>query len=479
MRYASGSQAKRSMSYMSCRGESWNASRALQLLDGHTVIVTGNSMTINLFCALTCALMQAPNATVTSTQVPSQKDAGKGFDQAIAQNRMTIEAQGWQSHWMLPSCASGSQRWCFWGHGIGPDLTALRALASKTVNTPFVVLLDAGGARFNRGAQTFISALRNTGATNADLAQWSHLPFNSSAVFSLAARKRRYEAAVKQATTSLERLQAQSRSNVAILVESVPDHFPGLPACLEAAIAGCEGEAARCPEGLREGLDVHDWDGYVLGNVEMVRWLLHRPQGEKVLNSMRLSVSNFTNVKAGFVHSRLLAARRAKEACEAKHNRLSKSGRPVGYSLKMLPQRQKPPSAQDDGKWCTNAMSVDDQCWIGRIPTRLTQSPTGPSNGYEWRSSVFYPGACAPRQKPMTAGAKWRQIIERRAAADTGIALLQSSDAREERWDMHPGVQRTPPGYADCKHSTLDPGAYDAEAISFLLALENRLGGAK
>ena len=78
-RYASGSQKRRSMSYSRCRGERWNASRALQLLDHRTVIVTGDSMTLNLYCALTCALMQAPNATVRAeAQAPLANAVAQG-----------------------------------------------------------------------------------------------------------------------------------------------------------------------------------------------------------------------------------------------------------------------------------------------------------------------------------------------------------------------------------------------------------------
>ena len=94
-----------------------------------------------------------------------------------------------------------------------------------------------------------------------------------------------------------------------------------------------------------------------------------------------------------------------------------------------------------------------------------------------WRGA-FHPGWCAPRTAPLTDAVGWRQQAERAAVAGAAPAgLLARSAAREPRWDVHPGVQRPSPGFFDCKHSSLAPGAFDVEALGFQRALERRFGG--
>ena len=62
----------------------------------------------------------------------------------------------------------------------------------------------------------------------------------------------------------------------------------------------------------------------------------------------------------------------------------------------------------------------------------------------------------------------WRQQIERAAAAALGVQLLARSDARDARFDAHPGrVHGTRP-FLDCVHNSFVPGSFDVEALSLL-----------
>ena len=111
-------------------------------------------------------------------------------------------------------------------------------------------------------------------------------------------------------------------------------------------------------------------------------------------------------------------------------------------------------------------------CWLKKLPERLPS--TGNNAPRAW-SGRFQPPSCVPRHRPLGL-AGWRQVAEGRSAASFRVPLLRRSDAREPRWDLHPGIQRQAPGYYDCKHSTFARGAFDAEVHGFLSVLEARFG---
>ena len=74
----------------------------------------------------------------------------------------------------------------------------------------------------------------------------------------------------------------------------------------------------------------------------------------------------------------------------------------------------------------------------------------------------------------------WRHRVEIAAAHAAGIPLLDAAYARQQRWDLHPGLQGGASGSVgrlshryDCAHVSLSPGAFDAE----LIALETTLSG--
>jgi len=68
----------------------------------------------------------------------------------------------------------------------------------------------------------------------------------------------------------------------------------------------------------------------------------------------------------------------------------------------------------------------------------------------------------------------WRQQIERAAAAALGVQLLARSDARDARFDAHPGRVHGKRPFLDCVHNSFVPGSFDVEALSLLHALEQR-----
>ena len=85
-------------------------------------------------------------------------------------------------------------------------------------------------------------------------------------------------------------------------------------------------------------------------------------------------------------------------------------------------------------------------------------------------------GNCASRSASAEAQA-WQAQVEREVASRHGLALLERFAPRLSRWDLHPGVQRPPPHYFDCKHSSFAAGAFDAEVASLYSLLEERFGG--
>ena len=76
--------------------------------------------------------------------------------------------------------------------------------------------------------------------------------------------------------------------------------------------------------------------------------------------------------------------------------------------------------------------------------------------------------------------------MELRAARAANVAVLDVFAARRSRWDLHAGLQGGPNASVvklsnrfDCAHSSLAPGAFDAELLGLQHALAQATAGTR
>ena len=236
--------------------------------------------------------------------------------------------------------------------------------------------------------------------------------------------------------TALAHIEVVGDKGNALLVETVPTHFPTLKGCLQAAFAGLH--LAGAPAS-------HEWEGFLLAALEWTRQLAAQPGGISVLQGvLRLAkpaVLSKGNLEASLAHA---AARYAHTACERHGSRVC------------LQTNHTAPNARRES--------------TGRTPSCHVRSLVMAREHLSTRAL-----SCeAHRLSLGTVG--WRQQIERAAAAARGVQLLARSEARDARFDAHPGRVHGARPFLDCVHSSFAPGAFDVEALGLLQALDERFG---
>ena len=236
--------------------------------------------------------------------------------------------------------------------------------------------------------------------------------------------------------TALAHIEVVGDKGDALLVETVPTHFPTLKGCLQAAFAGLH--LAGAPAS-------HEWEGFLLAALEWTRQLAAQPGGISVLQGvLRLAkpaVLSKGNLEASLAHA---AARYAHTACERHGSRVC------------LQTNHTAPKARRES--------------TGRTPSCHVRSLVMARKHLSTRAL-----SCeAHRLSLGTVG--WRQQIERAAAAARGVQLLARSEARDARFDAHPGRVHGARPFLDCVHSSFAPGAFDVEALGLLQALDERFG---
>ena len=294
-RYSSPtSPVPRKQRYHSCAAP-WSAGRALRLLHNKTVAIVGDSMAINLFCALTCAMVRDGDARFGPRQPgPLEGTFALSIEDAEGRHR---------SRWVLPSCAGGSKGRCWFGHNSmgancgAESLVKLHAAAGR--GEGLVVLHNPCGAHANSALPHLARALANVSLDA--FAEWPSLfaqrPCRPSAAVAggggggcaagverqrLAAAGPAYAAVARRAAESLARIYSAHPGTLAMLIESAPAHNPALPGCLGAALAGL-------PEEVVAEIDGSEWEGYALSLLEFARQLSQRRSGRGLLRRLNIS----------------------------------------------------------------------------------------------------------------------------------------------------------------------------------------------
>ena len=531
----------RALSFVPCdqdgEGPSkWNASRVLQLLSNRTVVMVGDSMIINLFCALSCAMLHSGEAVIA----PSPLVPGEKRSHALVETGPLPELRTWRirsvrgdvvSKWVLPSCAGGKQGRCFYNHqgaSGGCGLATLDRLGGVSSRQALVVIHNPCGAHYNRPLLRHLAA-STANATLGDFRSWRTLVPEGA----MEARESSpYAAACQAAATKLAAIQnVRGERSLAIMLESPPAHNPVLPGCVHDALVGT-------PSALSDLVDENDWEGYVLGLLGCVPAPpppLRPPLSSPLTHSrthahthIRTHAHTHTRTHA-HTHTcththkqpdgaaaaltpvisrsrspRLLAPLGALKLSFRLHRRyarrlLQMAGgervlqrlhilspsllvRGSAHLARLLAFARLAAACDAERMWnqssqlpsCVGRVHSAEAlaCALRRMP--MLKAPTMKAG--DWKKG-FHPGGCAERvasyQGELSA---WRQHAEREAAAALSVPLLERLDARKPRWDAHPGVQAMPPNFLDCKHSTFAPGVFDVEAVGFLRALERRFG---
>ena len=373
----------------------------------------------------------------------------------------TMQMVGADGHdrmsWLLPACAGGRNGRCAFGSTtLGPKggldvLTSLADLAASGASQ--LVLLHNPCAAHSNGLLPSLSQHLANMSLDSFGAQRHLLP-RPCVPFQPALRGPRsscanfsrpdvpYLAKTRAAAAQMARLHGASRSNLAMIIETPPAHNPALPGCLSSALRGLPWRQAAA-------IDAHEYEGFVLSVMEYARQLGQMARGLEVLRRLNVDSPQSLMRQTALLSRVHALARLGERRCAA-------------------PQRT-------GRSWCVGrdeAFPHRVDCMLAALP-KLQPPHYKTANG--WTSS-FRPGPCEPRAASLTAAAAWRQRSEQVAADEYALPLLSRSAARERRWDLHPALQQNIPNHFDCKHSTFLPGAFDAEALAFLDALEVRFG---
>lgn len=437
-RNVNGSDVLRSLRWVPCEASApgWSARRMLALLRNKVVAVVGDSLALGMWCALTCSLIANGAIMEYSGKKMTGKLAGLKYvtmRSALAPNR------GDSSRWLLGQCGTscsnkGVKLMSSTHVGCGDRL--MTQLIQAAALTDFAVVLNACGTGI-RGVSVLgrvQSELVNV--TWADFGRWPSLlptacPPSERDPCSRGADLGSYRQRVNTAAARVRALTAANPRSIGMLLETPSSHFPVLDGCLQSAQAGMYRIGTNDPS---------DWDAYVLSSLEYARQMAARPGGLNVIHMLSKQITNPAAAAKGPANVRLLTALAKYEqwACP-----LAERGQPAAASC----------SAKRAGS--------DTRCLLESLKT--------PHHAY--RKLLMVPLHCEPRRvsEPLDGKLGYRQQIERAAAGNHSVPLLERFVARISRHDAHTGARL---GMLDCMHNSLAPGVFEPEVLGLMAELE-------
>lgn len=437
----------------------WDAVRVIELLANRTLAIIGDSLGLYMFCALSCALIADGRGSFGSVQAGpapgTQTIAVHGQAPAGAKlPGITIAP----AYLLLPGCGlrcgasgfSSHTQACSGGliYQLGQQLRRTAASPNQArpsqarPNRSLVVLHYP--CTVHAASLTTKLPRRLSNVTWTDFAAWPSLLPTACATDGCArqADLASLNITMMEHATALARIEAVGGQGLALLVETVPTHFPTLKGCVRAAFAGLHMAGAAAP---------HEWEGFLLAALEWSRQLAAQPGGISVLQGVlrlaRPAVLSKGNLEASLVHA---AARYAHTACDRNSSRI----------CLQLHTSHTAPSARPEP--ASSGTTPSSSCHVRSLVTARKRLSTR---------------ALSCEARRLSLGAiGWRQQIERAAAAARGVQLLARSEARDARFDAHPGRVHGARPFLDCVHNSFAPGAFDVEALNLLQALESRFG---
>lgn len=464
-------------------GPGIDANSTFRRLHDHAVLVLGDSTSVQLWCALTCGLLNAGAEMASSAHAT-------GLSRALNSSfvTMTHAPTGVRLAWMLPHCG-GDKPHCWHGHSVhsrrhcgGEVFEALHRAGGfsrvRLGSTRLVVLFSPCTAHYNSPLlESTVLAWQHTSwaqlmARNASCLDAPVECANCEPPAPESASNRVAGAASCSTRAGLRAVAAAAKAkaeeqlrgilreavhtlrtlgllgHLAILVGSTPTHFPQVLMAEEArdALYGGYDRAVLSP---------------LLALVQRVRASWHRVQA------------------FGEGATRVSEAAPLLDALQVKPNAavVPWKGLHGGKSYAWLVQ---------------GALAIERQCAAAADAAECWQRHMHVHPSLEARFSAWRLRLCEPPTEAPTLSARGRAAhgldfdalkarLEMEAAAAHGVPLLDRYAARLPLWDVHPGAshaERPEEASFDCLHSTLTPGAWDVELHAFGQLVRRHAGGA-
>jgi len=288
----------------------WDAVRAIELLANRTLAIIGDSLGLYMFCALSCALIADGRGSFGSVQAGPVPGTQTIAVQAPAKLPDVAPA-----HLLLPECGLRCGASGYKSHAQACSGGLIRQLGQHAAAASRIMVLHYP-CTVHAASLTTQLHRRLSNVTWTAFAAWPSLLPTACAADGCArqADLETLNITMMEHATALAHIEVVGDKGDALLVETVPTHFPTLKGCLQAAFAGLH--LAGAPAS-------HEWEGFLLAALEWTRQLAAQPGGISVLQGvLRLAkpaVLSKGNLEASLAHA---AARYAHTACERHGSRV-------------------------------------------------------------------------------------------------------------------------------------------------------------
>ena len=481
-------QAARLLSWRDSGAGRPNVWQLVQQLGNRTVWILGDSHVLDLWCALACVVLRASHSSdfqqrgsqwqLVTRLRPDDHGQPPGPDREV--------------RWRVPTCAYAKGGVCGGGTHCGTlGRTSCRLgcglslLPSPDADEGVVVLYSPCPAYAGSPLmQTVLQALQ--ARERAELHRFRALPSPplralceahvrncSGRAFELSAAADHYWSTVTTAARALHRLHEQSDGrSVGVLLLAPTAHFPAL-------------EGFGDPWSLTRLDGVGSYERHLASALNWLHAHLHRANGtavEELASWLGIASANPTSYRgesSQFESSLALGISRLEQLAA---DDAAKRSRGVADAASAACARQSASDAVDGARSAT-PLTDAAACALSilRRVGRVGRGASGPRNVLRAVRAT----SCEPLDGVLpTLG--WRQQMELRAARAANVPVLDVFVARRSRWDLHAGLQGGPNASVlklsnrfDCAHSSLAPGAFDAELLGLQHALAQAAAGTR
>lgn len=465
-----------------------NVQRLMRRLGNRTVWVLGDSHALDLWCALTCVVLQASvtseimRANVTSVMQRTQTQMlivtrSQPVQRAAAAGRRADGSTAiHEVRWRVPTCAYSRGGKC----GVGTHCGTLGRIACGLgcghtllprpgLDNPVVVLYSPCPSYASAPIMGVIEKALETEEA-ANLSKFLALPYPplkslcerhtatgncSSHAFALKRRIDTYSDTSRAAAHYLRQLRDQSGGrSLGVLLQSPTAHFPELDGWVDpwtATRIDSQGSYERLLASSVTWLHAHLQNG--------------GQQAVQVMGALGFWSAQPTTYRGElhrFEPSLALGMnwRERTQPCGRASHEATRSASAFECALQIL-----------------RGLPSGEAAVLRAVRANTCRSGPFESDGH-----------VSPREAglPTPSAANWRQQVELDAAQMVGVPIIDTWAARASRWDLHPAIQGGPNASLgrlknryDCAHSSLSPGAFDAEVAALIRALDWEAGAAE
>ena len=477
-------QAARLLSWRDSGAGRPNVWQLVQQLGNRTVWILGDSHVLDLWCALTCVVLRASHSS-------DFQQRGSQW-QLVTRLRPVDHGQppgpDREVRWRVPTCAYAKGGVCGGGTHCGTlGRTSCRLgcglslLPSPDADPGVVVLYSPCPAYAGSPLMhTVLQALQ--ARERAELHRFRALPSPplralceaqvrncSGSAFELSAVADHFWSTVSTAARALHRLHEQSDGrSVGVLLLAPTAHFPVL-----------EGYGDPWSHSRLDG--VGSYERHVASALNWLHAHLQRANGtavEELASWLGIASANPTSFRGEsllFESSLALGIARLEQLAADEAAKRSDAAAEAAACA-----RRSAFDAADGARSSTSiATSLIDAAACALSVLRRVGG--GPRNVLRAVRAT----SCEPLDGVLP-NLGWRQQMELRAARAANVAVLDVFAARRSRWDLHAGLQGGPNASVvklsnrfDCAHSSLAPGAFDAELLGLQHALAQAAAGTR